>query len=100
MPATSLHHLSNHEKKTIFIFSLLFITILAFWLLFSPKGGLKFYSVQKELNEIEQANTQLHAENQSLRQEIEKLKTDSVYLEKVAREKGLLKRDEMVFVFN
>ncbi len=99
MPATILHHLSHHEKKKILIVSLLLITILAFWLLFSPKGGLKFYSVQKELVEIEQANSQLHAENQTLRQEIEKLKTDSVYLEKVAREKGLLKRDEMVFVF-
>ena len=99
MPATSLHHLSHQEKKKILIFSLLFITILSFWLLFSPKGGLKFYSVQKELAEIEQANSQLHAENKTLRQEIEKLKTDSVYLEKVAREKGLLKRDEMVFVF-
>lgn len=95
----SLHHLSLHEKKKILFFSLLFFTILAFWLLFSPKGGLKFYSVQKQLSEIEQANVQLQTENQALRQEIEKLKTDSVYLEKIAREKGLLKRDEMVFVF-
>ena len=99
MPATSLHHLSHQEKKKVLFFSLVFITILAFWLLFSPKGGLKFYSVKKELAEIEQTNVQLHAENKDLRQEIEKLKTDSVYLEKVAREQGLLKRDEMVFVF-
>ncbi len=99
MPAISLHHLSHPEKKKILIFSLIVITIISFWLLFSPKGGLKFYSVQKELVEIEQANAQLHVENQNLRLEIEKLKTDSVYLEKVAREKGLLKRDEMVFVF-
>lgn len=99
MPATSLNHLSHHEKKKILFFSLLLITILAFWLVFSPKGGLKFYSAQKELSEIEQANSQLQTENQTLRQEIERLKTDSVYLEKIAREKGLLKRDEMVFVF-
>jgi cell division protein FtsB len=100
MPALSLHHLSHHEKKKILIVSLLLISLVACWLLFSPKGGLKFYSVQKELQQIVQVNSQLHLENQSLRQEIEKLKTDSVYLEKVAREKGLLKRDEMVFVFN
>lgn len=99
MPATNFTHLSHQEKKKIFFVTLLLITILAFWLLFSPKGGLKFYSAQKELSEIEQSNSQLQAENQTLRQEIEKLKTDSVYLEKVAREKGLLKRDEMVFVF-
>ena len=99
MPATSLQQLSFPEKKKILLISLFFITILGFWLLFSPKGGLKFYSVKKELAEIQQANIQLHSENQTLRQEIDKLKTDSVYLEKVARENGLLKRDEMVFVF-
>lgn len=99
MPAATLKQLSSLEKKNIFLFSLIFITILTFWILFSQKGGLKFYSVQKELAEIEQTNAQLNNENKTLRQEIEKLKTDSVYLEKVAREKGLLKRDEMVFVF-
>lgn len=100
MSATSLNQLSHHEKKKIFFLSLLFITILALWLVFSPKGGLKFYFAQQELSKIEQVNSRLQSENQALRQEIEKLKTDSVYLEKIAREKGLLKRDEMVFVFN
>lgn len=100
MPATILNQLSHHEQKKIFFFSLLLITLLAAWLLFSPQGGLKFYSIKKELFQIEQANAQLQAENQALRQETERLKTDSVYLEKIAREKGLLKRNEMVFVFN
>ena len=100
MPPTILNHLSHNEKKKIFFFSLLLITTLSFWLLFSPKGGLKFYSIKKELTQIEQENVQLQSENQALRQETERLKTDSVYLEKIAREKGLLKRDEMVFVFN
>lgn len=100
MPATILNQLSHHEQKKIFFFSLLLITLLTVWLLFAPQGGLKFYSIKKELFQIEQANAQLQAENQALRQETERLKTDSVYLEKVAREKGLLKRNEMVFVFN
>lgn len=100
MPATTLQHLSLHEKKKILLVTLLTTTIVAFWLLFSPQGGLTFYTVQKDLAEIEQLNSQLQAENQTLRQEIERLKTDSLYIEKVAREKGLLKRDEMVFVFN
>lgn len=99
MPATILQQLNHQEKKKAFFFSLLTVSLLASWLIFSPTGGLRFFSVKKELTGIEEENVALRQENESLRQEITRLKTDSDYLEQVARERGLLKRDEMVFVF-
>ncbi len=99
MAATLLQQLNYQERKKIVIFSLATISLLLAWLIFSPTGGLKFFSVNQELTSIEQDNASLRQENEVLRQEIHRLKTDSDYLEQVARERGLLKRDEMVFVF-
>ncbi|MEN8140000.1 MAG: septum formation initiator family protein [Thermodesulfobacteriota bacterium] len=100
MPATITQQLNHQEKKRIFIFSSVILALLLAWLIFSPVGSLKFLAVNKELSTIETENSTLRTENDTLRQEIARLKTDSDYLEEVARERGLLKRDEMVFVFN
>lgn len=100
MPTLALlNQLNYQEKKKIIICSLATFTLLLAWIIFAPSGSLKLFSVKQELSGIVQENNKLRVENEKLRQEITRLKTDSDYLEQVARERGLLKRDEMVFVF-
>lgn len=72
------------------------------WVLFAPGGGyLQYRKARQELNTIKKKNIELEESNAALRREIERLKTDEEYLEKVAREKhGLLKKDERVYEFN
>ena len=97
--STILQQLNQQEKKKILLTSLLTFSLVLVWLIFAPNGSLKFFSVKNELSTIEQENNALRLENEKLREEVKRLKTDSDYLEQVARERGLLKRDEMVFVF-
>lgn len=99
MPVISLPQLNPYERKKIALLSVITFGIIALWLLFAPNGTLQLFSVQSNLSTIRSDNTVLRTENEALRAEIVKLKTDSVYLEQVAREQGLLKRNEMVFVF-
>lgn len=99
MPTISLPQLNPYERKKLFILSAITFCCMTLWILFSPNGTLHFYTVQSELAQVDNENLSLRIENEALRAEITKLKTDSDYLEQVAREQGLLKRNEMVFVF-
>ncbi len=99
MPAISLPQLNPYERKKLFILSLVTFCIIALWILFSPNGTFQLFSVQSELSTVSTENSALRTENEALRAEIVQLKTNSEYLEQVARELGLLKRNEMVFVF-
>ncbi len=99
MPAISLPQLNPYERKKLLLLSVITFLFVTIWTLFSPSGTFQLFSVQSDLAQIENENISLRAENDSLRTEINMLKNDSDYVEQVAREKGLLKRDEMVFVF-
>lgn len=99
MPAISLPQLNPYERKKLFLLSAISLSLIISWILFSPSGTFRLFTVQSNLSTISTENDALRVENQKLQAEIIKLKTDSVYLEQVAREKGLLKRNEMVFVF-
>ena len=99
MSATIFQNLNYQEKKKILLVGLFALVLISTWILLSPSGGLKFYSVNQELESIESQNKSLRIDNKKLSSEIHRLKYDSDYIEQVAREKGLLKRDEMVFVF-
>ena len=78
--------------------SLIFF-VLVLWLLFAPEGGYMHYrKVHRQLQVLEQETIQLQAKNKELKQEIIQLKTDEANLEKVAREKyGLLREDERLY---
>lgn len=78
------------------------IIIAVIWLLVAPGTGL--YSLMKQRRttvELEKQTESLMKTNEQLRAEIDRLKHDDAYLEKVAREKyGLLKKNERVFDFS
>ena len=99
MPAINLPQLNPYERKKLFILSAITFCFIGMWLIFSSNGTFQLFSVQSDLSEINTENIALRSENEALRLEITKLKTDSEYLEQVAREKGLLQRNEMVFIF-
>ncbi|MDA3972212.1 MAG: septum formation initiator family protein [Desulfobulbaceae bacterium] len=99
MRAISLPQLNPYERKKLFILSAITLCFITMWILFSANGTLHLVTVQSELSKVDNENNALRTKNEELRAEITKLKTDSGYLEQVARQEGFLKRDEMVFVF-
>ena len=78
------------------------VVLSMLWILFAPGTGV--YSLLKLRNqalELEKQTRELAEINQSLREEIHRLKNDPVYLEQIAREKyGMLKKNERVFDFS
>jgi cell division protein FtsB len=96
MPA----NLSESDRKKVLLYSVLIVTVVGAWSIFGPYGALKYYGVANELNEILTQNEQLRETNTALRQEINKLKKDPVYLEEVARRQfGLIKKNEVIYEF-
>ena len=96
MPA----NLSENDRKKVLLYSVLIVTVVGVWSIFGPYGALKYYGVANELNEILAQNEQLRESNTALRQEINKLKKDPIYLEEVARRQfGLIKKNEVIYEF-
>lgn len=70
------------------------------WLGFGQHGFIHLYGVGKERQACEQMIKKLTEENQTLFDEIQRLRTDSKYVEQVARkELGLVKENEIIYRF-
>jgi cell division protein FtsB len=96
MPA----NLSESDRKKVLLYSVRIVSVVGAWSIFGPYGALKYYWVANELDEILAQNEQLRETNTALRQEINKLKKDPVYLEEVARRQfGLIKKNEVIYEF-
>ena len=92
--------LSPGEKRFFLIACISSLALAIGWILFAPNGVMNYRGIQKQLQEVQNENIKLAAENQQLKVEIEKLRSDPVYLEEVARRDfGLIKKNEMVFDF-
>ncbi|MBI5182971.1 MAG: septum formation initiator family protein [Nitrospinae bacterium] len=91
------------NKKRIFILligSIVFFIFLVLITIFSEDGIIYIYNLNKNLVIIKEDIDRLIDENQRLKREIEALKTDLSYIEKIAREDlGLVKHGETVFEF-
>ena len=72
------------------------------WLLFAPGTGVySLIKMRSRTAALERQTEALIQSNEELKAEIERLKHDDAYLEKVAREKyGLLRKNERVFDFS
>lgn len=86
-----------------FVRIVLFLMIVAFlWLIFAPNMGL--YSVFRKsstLHKLQGEVADLEQQNRELEAKIDRIQNDVDYLEKIAREKyKLLKENEMVFDFS
>lgn len=65
---------------------------------FNEDGFLEVFKFQEELNVLKQKNKDLRKENDQVKVQIERLKTDPYAIEKVAREKlNMVKPGETVY---
>ena len=66
--------------------------------IYAIRGYSELADLSRERDEVLQANQRLEDENHRLRAEIEVLKKDDAAVEKVARERlGLIKEDEVIY---
>jgi cell division protein FtsB len=93
------------SRKTTGRFAILIggclIAVGAAWFLFSgPAGIVSMYRSGKELRRLQTEMARAHARVDSLTAEIERLKSDTVYIEKMAREKlGMARPGEKIYKF-
>jgi len=89
----------NDQNRKIFLAAGVTALLAVLWLIFSPWGAISYFRLQRELAEARDRNLELTATNGRMQSEIARLKTDSTYLEKVARDQyGLLRKNEVVFL--
>lgn len=93
---------SAEEKMRVKKIIALIVFLSLLWLFFAPGLGIVSYMKKKtELEQVQKEAAHLEKANGELQQEIDKLLTDPVYLEKLAREKyDLLKPNEKVYDFS
>ncbi len=82
------------------LMSLTILAILAGWLGFSDRGLVKLYKMEMKRQTYLDRIDALKKENQKLMREIERLRHDPSYVERLAREElGLVKEDEIIYRF-
>ncbi len=93
--------LSIVQQKQLFRISCVIVLLLFLWIAFAPGSGMFHLRKQKKhLASLEAEQEVLIQQNKEMKEDIERLQNDKEYLEKVAREKhGMLKDNEMVFDF-
>ncbi len=94
--------LSPIQKRRFVKFAVIAGLAALLWVFFLPESGiLALIRQQSALHSRQQEVVKLERENGILQKEIKKLKDDPVYLEKIARKKyGLLKQNEQVYDFS
>jgi cell division protein FtsB len=88
----------NNQHRKIFLATSATAILALLWLIFSPWGAISNHRLKRELSETQARNLELTANNDRMKSEIARLKNDSTYLEKVAREQfGMLRKNEVVY---
>lgn len=95
-------NLTPLQKNRLLKVTLLTLGLAILWLLLSPSTGVYgLLKLRKEAAQLERQTEELINHNEELRREIDRLKNDQHYLERIAREKyGMLKKNEQVFDFS
>ncbi len=92
------------KKRKFWKFALLILCFLApllAWLGFGDNGLIHLYHKEMERQARVETIRQLAEENQSMLEEIRRLRTDMKYIESVARkELNLIKQNEIVYRFD
>lgn len=92
---------TGQERRFIrIVFVFLLLSIL--WVFFAPGAGLlSLFTKKARLNKLENETARMEEENRVLQKDIDRLLNDPAYLEKVARNKfKLLKENEKVYDFS
>jgi cell division protein FtsB len=93
MPPSTIQ---KHRGIILIIGIALFVLFLLVY--YAPYGCHTYLVMREDLARVNSEIGQLKAQNQEIKNEITLLKTDSKYLEQVARQKlGMLKKNEIIF---
>jgi len=90
------------NKKRLLIIAAVLVAVLAAFavLTFMNQGFLDMYRAYKQDRELTRKIEAARAEADSLRAEIERLKSDTAHIEKIAREKlGMARKGEKIIKF-
>lgn len=80
-------------KKMSFLLGIVLLLLVIFF-----PGFSKIQELRQENKELDEKIVNIEGENLSFEQEKTKLETDSLYVEKVARQKmGIAKKDEIIY---
>lgn len=92
----------NKKRFVKFSFAaILLLGLLVAWLGFGQRGFIYLYRMEKERQAYLERIKKLEKENHELLEEIHQLRTDSEYVESVARrELGLIKDNEILYRFS
>ena len=76
------------------------IAFILFFTVFGDKGLLRIFELKQDKARIESRLTECKGENDKIKQEIVALKSDSRYLESIARKDfGLVRSNEVIYQF-
>ncbi|MBI1932030.1 MAG: septum formation initiator family protein [Ignavibacteriales bacterium] len=91
---------SNKKDRIITWIYFVILIILVLFLFFNKYGLLKYFELKNEINSIERQIDKSKNQINDLDSNINSIKTDDKELEKVAREKFMMKKEnEKVFKF-
>jgi cell division protein FtsB len=77
---------------------LVLLSLITYQTIFADKGFIHLNKLQEELNNIKKINNNHRSENILLREEIDLLKYNNLYIEEKARkELGLIKNKEIIY---
>jgi cell division protein FtsB len=87
-------------RRTVLIVTVLGILYLIVPLLLGDMGILKYFEMLRTRHQVQASIEKLNADNQTLRENIDALRSDPNRIEKLAREQlGLVKSGEVVYQF-
>jgi cell division protein FtsB len=76
------------------------IVLLLFHAVVGERGAIHLWRLQGEKAKLDEQNYRLQKNNQALREKIMRLRTDNLYLEKIAREElNLARPGEIIYRF-
>ena len=79
----------------------IFILFILFFAVFGERGLLKIFKLQKEIYRFKQSVKSLNIDNQELATNINKMKHESAFQERSARETlGMAKENEIIYEFS
>lgn len=88
-------------QKTVLIIFGIFLIVFSFVILFMPNGIIKLNIKKREMAESANVNAEIKKENKKLYREVLRLKSDTDYIEDVARkELGMIRDDEIIIRFH
>ena len=74
------------------------LSLITYQTIFGDKGLIHLKQLEEELNSIKKINNNHRLENKLLREEIDLLKYNNLYIEEKAREElGLIKNKEIIY---